>query len=124
MGNNVKDYGDIEFLLGFWGVDAFIIGGLGILLGLSPYELNLVTTAIFILGALGYWCMLGEKRLSVHAFTLLFAITCEAALCIPVVLAMSFAVLLNSAPYGLFISGVTLLASIGLYLVIKYIKEA
>ena len=122
MGNNVKDYGDIELLLGFWGVGAFIIGGLGVLLGLNPYELNLVTTAIFILGALG--CMLGGKRLSVHVFTLLFAITCGAALCIPVVLAMSFAVLLNSAPSGLFISGVTLLASIGLYLVIKYIKEA
>ena len=117
MGNNVKDYGDIELLLGFWGVGAFIIGGLGVLLGLSPYELNLVTTAIFILGALG--CMLGGPL-----FTLLFAITCGAALCIPVVLAMSFAVLLNSAPSGLFISGVTLLASIGLYLVIKYIKEA
>lgn len=122
MGNNVEGYGDIEFLLGFWGVSAFIIGGLGVLLGLNPYELNLVTTAIFILGALG--CMLGGKRLSVTVFTLLFAITCGAALCIPVVLAMSFAVLLNSAPSGLFISGVTLLASIGLYLVIKYIKEA
>ena len=121
MRNNVEDYGDIELLLGFWGVSAFIIGGLGVLLGLNPYELNLVTTAIFILGALG--CMLGGKRLSVPVFTLLFAITCGAALCIPVVLAMSFAVLLNSAPSGLFISGITLLASIGLYLVIKYIKE-
>ena len=117
-----EDYGDIEMLFGFWGVGAFIIGGLGVLLGLNPYELNLVTTAIFILGALG--CMLGEKKLSVPVFTLLFAITCGAALCIPVVLAMSFAVLLNSAPSGLFISGVVLLASIGLYLVIKYIKEA
>lgn len=122
MGNNVEDYGDIELLLGFWGVGAFIIGGLGVLLGLNPYELNLVTTAIFILGALG--CMLGGKILSAPVFTLLFAMTCGAALCIPVVLAMSFVVLLNSAPSGLFISGVTLLASIGLYLVIKYIKEA
>lgn len=122
MGNNAEGYGDIELLLGFWGVGAFIIGGLGVLLGLNPYELNLVTTAIFILGVLG--CMLGEKRLSTPVFTLLFAITCGAALCIPVVLAISFAVLLNSAPSGLFVSGVTLLASIGLYLVIKYIKEA
>lgn len=107
MGNNVEDYGDIELLLGFCGVSAFIIGGL---------------TAIFILVALG--CMLGGKRLLVAVFTLLFAITCGAALCIPVVLAMGFAILLNSAPSGLFISGVTLLAFIGLYLVIKYIKGA
>ena len=122
MGNNVEGYGDIEMLFGFWGVGAFIIGCLGVLLGLNPYVLNLVTTAIFIFGALG--CMLGGKKLSVPVFTLLFAITCGAALCIPVVLAMSFAILLNSAPPGLFISGVALLATLGLYLVIKYIKEA
>lgn len=122
MGNNVDNYGDIELLLGFWGVGAFIVGLLGVLLGLCPYELNIVTAIIFILGALG--CILGRKRLPAPVFTLLFAITCGAALCIPVVLAMSFAVLLNSAPSGLFISGITLLASLGLYLVIKYIKEA
>ena len=65
-----------------------------------------------------------RKDISAPVFTLLFATTCGAALCISVVLAMSFVVLLNSAPSGLFISGVTLLAAIGLYLVIKYIKEA
>lgn len=122
MGNNVEDYGDIEFLFGFWGVGAFIIGGIGVLLGFNLYELNLVTTAIFIFGALG--CMLGGKKLSVPVFTLLFAITCGVALCIPVVFAMSFAVSLNSAPYGLFLYGATLLAFINLYLFIKYIKEA
>lgn len=129
MNTQVDDFGDIEMLFGFWGLGAFVIGGLGVLFGLCLYELSIVTAVIFALGTIG--CFLGRKRLpdgdvlfSGNVNLFLFALTCGAALCLPVVLAINFAVVSNSAPSGLFISGVTLLASLGLYLVIKYIKEA